>query len=446
MQWLSPWAWSGLVLIAVPIAVHMFSRRPPRVVAFPSLRFLRPTALQPTQRARISDLALLVIRVAIVAAAVAALSQPVWNGTARHARAGSIAVVIDTTLSAMIPEDSSIISVQAGDSSSGVVDATSSGFITAGRSDTLFIVTRAQGLEAAIGEAANWLHTQPAPRTLSIRSRFPRSAVDSLTFMAVPEDVTLNLISRTAHAGTPGYASHSGITTVRDTLHWVTSLDPTHAAVVVTAVYEQGGAVVQWLPALANVSNAEDTGVTQPRLYTAVASAVPVLDSVTTDAAQAVMRLTTLAEDPTLRALALGEIISEPALSASPSDSVDHAWTLPLLFDSRGRTAAVGGLVRGQPIVISHLPERPSLAIATLLALSDNVMMRAHRRPEGIDTSRIDAATLARWQSLPSAPSIGIGLDGDVQSTATDARWLWLVALLLLGLEWILRRSMAGGQ
>ena len=76
MQWLNPWAWTGLVLLAVPIVVHLFSRKPPRIFDFPSLRFIEPSALRPTRRSSLHDIPLLLVRLAILGAAVMALAQP----------------------------------------------------------------------------------------------------------------------------------------------------------------------------------------------------------------------------------------------------------------------------------------------------------------------------------------------------------------------------------
>src|ERR1043166_6684007 len=76
MIWLNPWAWAGLVALALPIAIHLLGRGHARVHKFPTLRFLEASRLLPTRRTRVRDLLLLAVRIGILAAAVAALAQP----------------------------------------------------------------------------------------------------------------------------------------------------------------------------------------------------------------------------------------------------------------------------------------------------------------------------------------------------------------------------------
>ena len=45
VQWLQPAAWWGLAAVAVPILIHLLVRRESRRLLFPSLRFLRTTAV-----------------------------------------------------------------------------------------------------------------------------------------------------------------------------------------------------------------------------------------------------------------------------------------------------------------------------------------------------------------------------------------------------------------
>lgn len=97
ITWLAPAALAGLVLVALPIAVHLLVRLQIRQVAFPSLRFLRPSHLSALRRRSIQDAVLLACRVLIVAAAAAALATPVIVTPARqaaHARRIARAVVV----------------------------------------------------------------------------------------------------------------------------------------------------------------------------------------------------------------------------------------------------------------------------------------------------------------------------------------------------------------
>ena len=96
IAWIAPAALIGLALIALPIAVHLLVRQHARVLAYPSLRFLRETQLAAFRRRAIQDAALLACRVAIIAAAVTALAGPVLqtpSRTASHASRTSRAIV-----------------------------------------------------------------------------------------------------------------------------------------------------------------------------------------------------------------------------------------------------------------------------------------------------------------------------------------------------------------
>ena len=65
IAWLAPAALLGLALVALPIAIHLLVRQHARMLAFPSLRFLRETQLAAFRRRTIQDAALLACRVAI---------------------------------------------------------------------------------------------------------------------------------------------------------------------------------------------------------------------------------------------------------------------------------------------------------------------------------------------------------------------------------------------
>src|SRR5205807_1608529 len=102
MIWLNPWAWAGLVMVALPVAIHLLGRGHARVYKFPTLRFLDASRLMPTRRTRVRDLLLLVVRVAILASAVGALAQPLLltDGRARALDRGlARAIVVDTSAS-----------------------------------------------------------------------------------------------------------------------------------------------------------------------------------------------------------------------------------------------------------------------------------------------------------------------------------------------------------
>jgi hypothetical protein len=135
--WIHPAVLWGVALVALPIAIHLLVRQQTRTVLYPSLRFVRETALAAFRRRAIQDALLLACRVAIVAAAVLALAGPIVQTPARTsgyaARVSRAVVQVD----------------------GGAIDE-----------GTLAGAFRAQAfrranLADAIGDAAAWLDAQP---------------------------------------------------------------------------------------------------------------------------------------------------------------------------------------------------------------------------------------------------------------------------------------------
>ena len=213
MSWLQPWAWLGLGALVVPVLVHLLSKRPARTQAFPSLRFLAQSPLRPTRRTRISDWPLLLVRLAILLAAVAALAQPTRRAAVNAGNGdGSRIRLVDTLTS-------DVASLRA-DSTESVATA-----------------QLADGLRTAVAR----LRALPAPRTLEVVSTFTDGVVDSSMFSAVPRDVSLALTMA---------ASRSASAT-RDTVVWQTSMNESQRAEVTRAVAALSGAPVRVLTAVA---------------------------------------------------------------------------------------------------------------------------------------------------------------------------------------------------
>lgn len=102
IAWKNPVAFWAFAALAVPVVIHLLQRRRASRVRFPTDRFVRPSVTGAVRVRLPADLALLLVRLAIVATAVCALAQPAivtparlraWN--ARVARA----VVVDASAS-----------------------------------------------------------------------------------------------------------------------------------------------------------------------------------------------------------------------------------------------------------------------------------------------------------------------------------------------------------
>ncbi|MCC6162991.1 MAG: BatA domain-containing protein [Acidobacteria bacterium] len=76
MTWAVPAAWALAIAVALPIVAHLWSRRRPAAVLFPTLRFLRAASPVSRRLRRVQDWPLLLLRVAIVVAISAAAAGP----------------------------------------------------------------------------------------------------------------------------------------------------------------------------------------------------------------------------------------------------------------------------------------------------------------------------------------------------------------------------------
>jgi hypothetical protein len=168
ITWLAPAAFAGLVLIALPIAIHLLVRQQTRTLLYPSLRFLRATALAAFRRRRIEDAILLLCRVAIIAAAALALAGPILHTPSRmasyagrtaraHVDAGSSAPAVDGVLAEGAFRFASFQRVEIAD---------------------------------AIRDALRWLGEQPpAAREIVFSGSFPRGSIDAADLLVIPADV-----------------------------------------------------------------------------------------------------------------------------------------------------------------------------------------------------------------------------------------------------------------
>ena len=181
IAWLAPAALFGATLIVMPIAVHLLVRQHARVQAFPSLRFLRETQLAALRRRRIEDAALLLCRVAIIAAAIVALAGPVVVTPARTAGQAS------RTSRAVILTDES------GQASAAAVADGAFRSVTIKRAD----------ITDAIADATRWFEEQPASaREIVVVGALPRGTVADGDLAAIPTGIGIRFV-RSGSAGGP---------------------------------------------------------------------------------------------------------------------------------------------------------------------------------------------------------------------------------------------------
>ena len=100
-----PWAWLGLAGLAVPVAIHLLSRQQAVRLAFPSLRFIDPSDLNAVSRKNLTDIPLLIVRLLLIAAVVAAIAGPRWGEASGPAVVAAIRVIDRTTVAPHPPPE-----------------------------------------------------------------------------------------------------------------------------------------------------------------------------------------------------------------------------------------------------------------------------------------------------------------------------------------------------
>ncbi len=99
MSFLNPLFLFGLLAASIPILIHLFTRRRPREVRFPSLEFLTEVNQSEIRRLRLKQWLLLLLRTLAVACLALALARPALRGSAsgRSGAASTVVVLFDVS-------------------------------------------------------------------------------------------------------------------------------------------------------------------------------------------------------------------------------------------------------------------------------------------------------------------------------------------------------------
>lgn len=358
VAWLAPAAFWGLALIAVPIAIHLLVREHTRTVAYPSLRFVRQTALAALRRRTIQDAALLVCRAAIIAAAVTALAAPVmqtaWRSASYAQRTSRAVVRLDASAAASAAEQQR--------------DAFRSAIF---QRDTI---------TDAVNESVRWLDAQPpASRELIFVGGFHRGQVAQSDLIAIPETMGVRFV----RAPSPSRPHEL--------------LQP--------VLTRRNGKMMR-----VNQHVALDTDATRVSAGDAIEIG-----------------------DDRLRVIAApgDQPLADAALRAALDAGV--RWTL----DDR-RVVVVWDGAEGVPpasadlqIIHMPIPVPPSSSASAIWNALDAAIPS-----DAVEPVPIPEEVLTEW-SRPAGPSVPDASPHD----EGDRRWLWVLALLLIGIEQLLRRE-----
>jgi aerotolerance regulator-like protein len=402
MTWLAPGAFAGLVLLAGPIVVHLLARRHARRMTFPATQFVRATQAAAVRLRRPSDIGLLLLRLAVVTATVLAAAQPVlitrWRVAQWNARV-SRAVILDTSRSMPSPETASRLASQ----------ETAGAF----RSRRIGTADLRDGLE----RAATWIRsTPPSRREVVVVSDFQRDAIDRDSLRRLPVDVGIRLV----RAGT-GPAERSASLTAVDFWrggHWQPSAVVTGAGTRATWQREGTSEAPAWIDVFA----------------------APADRDAAARAKRAAASFGIAAGDDSRQALV---VFAGGEYAAAGAQDVHLRWMVEaadlLRRSDLLRDANVGVSVEDRsgrfvvraPIAASALTA-PAVVRTVMLALRP----AAIASPE-LETTTIADSELAQWRRDP-AP---LAQRDPGHLDESDARWLWTMALVLLGVETWARRA-----
>jgi len=104
LSFLNPAMLFGLAGLAIPIAIHLVNRQRAVPLRFSSIRFIKRTTLQQKNRRSLTDLLLLLLRLAFLAAVIVALAGPRWEPESEGLPAGgetaeTVVFVVDASSS-----------------------------------------------------------------------------------------------------------------------------------------------------------------------------------------------------------------------------------------------------------------------------------------------------------------------------------------------------------
>ncbi|MEX0907165.1 MAG: BatA domain-containing protein [Gemmatimonadota bacterium] len=454
MIWQNYWAWLGLSTLAVPLLLHLLSRRRARVQPFPTLRFLPASRLTISRRARPTDVLLLALRMGILTAAVAALAQPYFTGIDSPAMQSSVTRVVVVDTSASMQRQTSTSGERALDSARRAAAAAgASSPAAAGSPGTVGMIIETADPATAVAGAVAWLVSRPGAGELVVISDFQRGSLDPLDLAAVPRHIGLELqrmpAAGVATADLPvQYDGRALVTRVvvqpaSTEVEWflragADTLVPSSARSNGLILLHAGGerAAADAALAAAAAIGSPATAVSRPvtivlagheQLSPMMSSAMPLNAAWMGDIVAALHRdrlLTDLAAQvPT------GTI---PGAEAAPFATVVRTRSdAPLV--SAARLAGEDGdrlllLVRADASSVAAA----AVAAAVARASSDVRVLRE------LEIATLPDTVLARWQrSAMPAPASRAAIPPD----ASHGRWLWLVVLVLLGVEALARRG-----
>lgn len=408
IAWLTPGAFVAMALLAGPLIVHLLARRNARRIVFPATPFVRPTQAAAVRLRRPSDLALLCVRLAIVAAAVLAAARPLvvtrWRAAEWNARV-SRAIVVDSTSGAAASPARQRLANQ--ESASAFRSVQIESF----------------NLDDALARAARWLAAAPpSRREVVVISDFRMGALDRESLGVLPVEAGIRFV----RAATPPVERGASLPTIagwRDR-RWQPTVT-VNGEGTRTSWTALPGQPIDWLTVAAPPS---DSAAADRARRAAISFGVPPGD----DTQKVLVAFAGADEQAGQTQAVRTPWMARAARSLRESDLL-AAVDVPVAVEERG-----GTLVVRAPIAASSAAA-PAVIRAVLLAVRPAAI--ADRT---LETVTIPDAQLSKWRrdAAPVAPDVtkDFARGGGAADGETASRWFWALALLLIGIETVMRR------
>jgi len=391
MTWVAPWAFAGMVAVAAPILVHWLARQQSVRVRFPTLQFLTHTPPVSVRRHHIQEWPLLLVRIAIVALAVAALAQPVWVRPAAPAARPARAIVLDTSVS---------LQRTRADGRVGAAAAQEAADALAAEAGPRARILPAADLPAGIRRASAWLAQQPEPRELVVVSDLQVGALLAADLEVLPPGAGVRMVPIALDGPVP-----------------VAPGRQTRAVLRVSARVADARVLAAAQAAAMNLVAAQATAAMNLVAAQAGADAAPVVHLIFAAAPDAATRR------------AGARDIDSPAMFDRVA--AIEAERRRLGFDTRGTEwRAIGSDLAVFMDIDPGSLESAGLMAAILRADPSEVAL-AEREPE-----TIAPAVWGGWQREATPVA-----EPRPDAAASDGRWVWALVLVLLGVEGWLRRQ-----
>ena len=433
MLWLNPVALFALTAVAAPILIHILIRRRAERLPFPTLLFLQPTRLAAVRRHLLEDWPLLAARVALLAAAAAALAGPLIVTNDR--RQGW-----DRRVARAIVRD----------------ERTRPGVVERAPAAALQRTFSATSLSDGIRRAVVWLDSAPpARREMVIASSFPIGSIAAADIESIPASIGVRFeragalpTTRTVPGGrllTGGGVRALEVTLTGDQTSTSDAAaggsiglpidvvsPPGEEAVIAAAVSavlsqrvwaappDRRARLVLVPPEAGSPNPTGEHG--GPALAGRVSDASPIAQPWMADAAARI------AHDPDLRATAARVAAGLPGASFAAAP-----WQT-LVSAADGSPLAVVAASANRLLVASAAPASDLATPVLLRSIANAIASQPDLR--AAEVVPIADAVLQRW-SRPASPVTSPRI-GTVEQD--DRRWLWLAAVVLLALESWIRR------